>query len=350
MTIFNREAQRMTGYTLEEVSAFPLRAGLPLEQSPLAPLGVGMLEVLNSPGEVKESVAQILKKDRTLLPVSYRINQLVEGPEMLGATAVFMEQKEAVREPARREDIDYQLLLRSLGSRIERLYAHPLSRVIEHVRMMDLDAWARSRDEVVRVLEVGSGALTGLLEDVEQYLNCVTSREWDEPCDCDLGSMVDEIVDGVLRQPYAQGVVVAVNLSTLPPAFGYERMVRSALEKVLENACAAAAGGGRRVEVVGHAGNGVVRVEVRDTGPGVPVDVRESIYNPFFTSREGHSGLGLAIAARVMRRLGGRVGLADSDKGALFFLEFPASPAPGSTDEQAGPEGGPGEQAGSEGG
>ena len=339
VTIFNREAQRLTGHSLDDVTTLRLQAGVPLEQSPFGQIGQAIIEAI-SDGEAAEGKAVVLRKDRTLLPVVYKVSPLVEGSEILGATAVFIEEKQLAPEPAPGESVDFQLLLRSLGSRIERLYTHPLSRVIEHVRAMDLDVWSRSRDEVVRVLEVGSHALMGLLEDVEHYLNCVTSREWDEPTECDLSSIVAEVVDDVLRRPEARGVVAAVNLAGLPPAFGYERMVRSALEQVLINSCIASASGGRRVEVGGSAGGGFVRVNIKDTGPGVPTDIREAIFNPFYTSVEGHSGMGLAIVKRVMERLGGTVGLADSDTGALFFLEFPTSRGLAGNEHTAGVEGG----------
>jgi len=116
-------------------------------------------------------------------------------------------------------------------------------------------------------------------------------------------------------------------------------MINMALEQVIENACLAAVDGGKKVEVSGGRGDGYVRVEVADTGGGVPADARESIYQPFFTLREGRSGLGLSIAQRVMERLGGRVGLASCEPGAVFFLELPASP------EAVGGEGGMGPAA-----
>ncbi len=330
VVIFNREAQRLTGYSFAEVSHAPLQSGLSLEQSPLGPLQQGLLQALQAPStSITEGDASIMRKDKSLLSVSYRINPLVEGSAALGATAVFMERKEPSRESSGKDDVDFQLLLRSLGSRIERLYMQPLARVIEHVRIMDLDDWARSRDDMVKVLEAGAGALMGLLEDVEQYLNCVAFREWDSPAEWDLGPMVAEVVEQVLRLPESEGVMVSVNLGGLPPAFGYERMMRSALEQVLENACIASAEGDKRVEVTSRVKEGFARVEVRDTGPGVPDESREYIYQPFFTTREGRSGLGLAVVKRVMQKLGGRVGHAKAARGAIFFLEFPTSPATG---------------------
>ena len=53
--------------------------------------------------------------------------------------------------------------------------------------------------------------------------------------------------------------------------------------------------------------NGVVEIRVRDNGPGIADDVRDRIFNPFFTTQEGvmGAGLGLTIAADVARRAGG---------------------------------------------
>jgi signal transduction histidine kinase len=329
ITVFNREAQRLTGYTPDEVPTIDRRPGLTLEQRPLGQLEQGILDVLNDPSSVREGDALILKKDRTLMPVSFRANPLLEGPNVVGATVVFTEEKEPSRASSSREDLDYQLLLRSLGSRIEMLFIHPLARVIEQVRGMDADEWARAREEFLRGVEAGSGALSNLLEDVEQYLSCVTLREWDAPAECDTAAAVAEVVERVLRSPESEGVVVSVKMADTPPAFGFERMIKTALEKVVENACLAAADGGKKVEVSARSVEGAVRVEIADTGPGVDEDTSEFIFHPFFTTREGRSGLGLPTARRVVDRLEGRLGLAESESGALFFLEFPCSPPPG---------------------
>ena len=70
---------------------------------------------------------------------------------------------------------------------------------------------------------------------------------------------------------------------------------------------------------------------VEDDGPGVPVDVRDHIFEPFAradTSRSpriGGVGLGLAIVKRIMDLHGGNVWVDDSELGgAQFRLEFPA--------------------------
>jgi len=323
---FNREAQRLTGYTFAEKTQALLRPEVPLDQNPLGPLEHGMLEVLANPSTVREGDAIIMKTDMAILPISYRIYPLVDGTDVVGAACVFMEAKGADGE-SRKGTVDYQVLLRSLGARVERVYTHPLSRVIERLRGMNIDDWSRSREDLIHVLEAGQSTLLGLLEDLEQYLNCTTTREWDRATGHDIAEITADVVRQVLAQPALAGVRVSVKLSGLDRVFGFDRMIRTALEQVIENASIAARLGDNRVEVTGRDEGGNVRVEVRDWGPGLSRDSREYMFMPFFTDWEGRSGLGLSMVKRVMQRLGGRVGLSEVEGGAMFFLEFPTAPS-----------------------
>ena len=67
-------------------------------------------------------------------------------------------------------------------------------------------------------------------------------------------------------------------------------------------------------------------VEIRDSGPGIPAEFREKIFERFWrgeASKEG-AGLGLAIVRRIMHALNGTVSVADAHEGgAQFTLQFP---------------------------
>ncbi|MBE0617663.1 MAG: hypothetical protein IH608_07030 [Proteobacteria bacterium] len=87
-----------------------------------------------------------------------------------------------------------------------------------------------------------------------------------------------------------------------------------------------AAPGGLRVTVTAAEGPQGIKVSVGDDGPGVPAAVAERIFEPFFTAKEGGTGLGLATVHRIMENHGGSVRLADgATKGATFELLFPGS-------------------------
>ena len=70
-----------------------------------------------------------------------------------------------------------------------------------------------------------------------------------------------------------------------------------------------------------------VQLEISDNGPGIPEDLRERIFDPFFSTKanSGGMGLGLAISMRLAEDLGGSLSVrANSPKGAMFELCLPA--------------------------
>ncbi len=76
-------------------------------------------------------------------------------------------------------------------------------------------------------------------------------------------------------------------------------------------------------ELHGEPGVGVV---VEDTGPGVPPESREQIFNPFFTSKKDGVGLGLSIVAKIVDDHRGSIRLEDNiPHGARFHVFFPAT-------------------------
>ena len=68
--------------------------------------------------------------------------------------------------------------------------------------------------------------------------------------------------------------------------------------------------------------DGLAVVEVWDQGPGVPDDVRETLFDPFVTTKPGGTGLGLAIASRVARAHGAEVEVEHRPGETVFRVRF----------------------------
>ena len=89
-----------------------------------------------------------------------------------------------------------------------------------------------------------------------------------------------------------------------------------------------------------------VQVIVRDHGPGIPADRADRIFEPYFTTKDAGTGLGLAVSYSVVARHGGWLGLRDAGApGATFAIELPARPGavPGrAADTDPQPPGDPG--------
>lgn len=101
---------------------------------------------------------------------------------------------------------------------------------------------------------------------------------------------------------------------------GNPRLLRRMLRNLLENARRHGGGGPAEVEVR-RAASGA-EVDVLDRGPGVPSDLAERIFEPFFRlpgAPDGGAGLGLSIARQVARRHGGDVSCAPREGGGTRF-------------------------------
>jgi signal transduction histidine kinase len=108
---------------------------------------------------------------------------------------------------------------------------------------------------------------------------------------------------------------------TLPPIVGDHYQLCQVVTNLLINALEALDGGGRiRIEARERPANDQMQpraivVNVADDGPGIPADIAERIFNPFFTTKHQGSGLGLAIVRKIVDAHDGRIDL-DSTPGA----------------------------------
>jgi signal transduction histidine kinase len=130
----------------------------------------------------------------------------------------------------------------------------------------------------------------------------------------------------------------------LPPLSVDGRQLRQALVNLLANAVQAMPRGGtlavRTLREGAH-----LRVEVCDSGPGVPAELRQRVFEPFYTTKATGTGLGLAVVRRIAESHGGSTEvLPGPGGGACFVLRIPIEPPAGAepgAGATAPPEGAP---------
>lgn len=122
----------------------------------------------------------------------------------------------------------------------------------------------------------------------------------------------------------------------LPPVQGDEIILQQIILNLVTNAIQSMSqqpASLRRLDIqTAWDGASVVRIDVRDTGIGLPADLGERIFEPFITTKANGSGLGLSIARTLAQRLGGSIE-ADGEEhgGAHFTIRLPCR-----REEQAG--------------
>ena len=155
---------------------------------------------------------------------------------------------------------------------------------------------------------------------------------------------VNGVVSRTLRMRQYQFVEAAVHVETdlgedLPAVMGDARQLQQVCLNLLTNAVQAMAPqGGGTLRLHSSVVNGVVRLDVSDTGPGIPPDNRAHIFEPFFTTkREGEgTGLGLSVSYGIITAHGGTIEIAETGTaGTTFRVTLPSVSQPPSDAESA---------------
>jgi len=145
----------------------------------------------------------------------------------------------------------------------------------------------------------------------------------------DVNAIVDNLVSFEREQLLARGVRIEVELArALPRVLIDDQQVRQALLNLLRNAADAVADGDRdggtiRLSTALSPDGTGVHIVVEDDGPGMPEGAADRIFDPFFSTKRGGTGLGLALTLQIVRDHGGSIEVDSSPgHGARFTVRL----------------------------
>jgi len=104
----------------------------------------------------------------------------------------------------------------------------------------------------------------------------------------------------------------------LPAISADPEQLKEVLVNLVINACEAMEGGGKIVisekfQPAVNPGERMIKIAIRDNGPGIPVGIQEKVLEPFFTTKDEGTGLGLSIAVRILEEHGGKLEIASKE-------------------------------------
>jgi signal transduction histidine kinase len=143
-----------------------------------------------------------------------------------------------------------------------------------------------------------------------------------------LDRILDEAVAAALAGTDDRIALVREVPNALPLIPMDARLIRQAILNVALNAVQAMSEGGTLTVRARLAGDTAV-VELADTGPGIPSELRRRIFEPFFTTKATGTGLGLTVLKRILDDHRGRVEVRGGEqRGTVFALHLPLGCAP----------------------
>jgi len=200
---------------------------------------------------------------------------------------------------------------------------NPLNAIALHLDLLREKAGAPD-EELEKEIDILSNEVRRLNRVVKTFLDF--SRPVDVHFqDADLAALAKEVVD--LMMPQARSARISLALvAPLEPAHlrADPDMIKQAILNLMTNAMEAMKDGGELRVQVGRP-EGAVSLEIADSGPGIPQQLRDKVFQLYFTTKTRGSGIGLAMTYRAVQLHNGTIAFdSEEGKGTTFRLQFPA--------------------------
>ncbi len=236
-----------------------------------------------------------------------------------------------LRDPEATRQIGRQLQTADRLSAISRLtsgVAHevknPLNAILMHVELAKLKL-SHGDYDVASQMDVISSEILRLDRVVKTFLDFTRPVQLNLT-DVPLGTFVRELAELARPQAAASGIDVAVETGPEPILITVDQdLFRQAALNIVVNAIEAMPHGGRLQFWSGVRAD-MAEIRITDTGPGIPSEIQDKIYNLYFTTKQTGSGIGLSMTFRIIQLHDGTMTLeSEPGKGTTFSLRIPVA-------------------------
>jgi C4-dicarboxylate-specific signal transduction histidine kinase len=159
-------------------------------------------------------------------------------------------------------------------------------------------------------------------------LSRFSRQQGSNPTTVHLSDVIDSVVELRQRRLQEQNISLTVqDAASLPVTAVFTELQQVVLNFMInaEQAVVSRGPSERRIAIRTRDESAGVRLEVEDSGPGVPPEHESKLFQPFFTTKpigEG-TGLGLSVSYGIIRHTGGTIGYTHGESGAIFYFELP---------------------------
>jgi two-component system, NtrC family, sensor kinase len=330
--IFNNMAAELFGYSVEEaLESLDIRNIYPNQKAH------EVMQVLRSDeyggrGKLRSYQVEVLGQSGERIPISLNASIVYEGDREVATIGFFHDMRETNRMKEELEKTQLQLLqsekmasLGKLAAGVAHQLNNPLGGIILYTRLAleDYDLEAGARKDLLRVVvdaERCRNTVKELLEFTRQTRHLMQPN--------DINRAITRTLFLLENHPLLQNIIIEKDLdAVLPLVFSDIQQLNHLFMNIFLNAAQAMKGKGElNVKTVYLPDTEQVRIEISDTGPGIPEDILPHIFAPFFTTKpEGEgTGLGLSLAYGIVENQGGKIEARSvPGEGATFIIELP---------------------------
>ncbi|SCZ79702.1 PAS domain-containing sensor histidine kinase [Acidaminobacter hydrogenoformans] len=321
ITLFNRAAEEMTGFSAEDrigtsIDVFLEDLGLDLKAQ--------MDQALDFGRTYKEIGAsmQVEQGDRRYLRMG--VSPVVDGAgETIGAVFLF---RDVTRQVLMEDELRREDRIRAFGelsASIIHDIGNPLAGIANLIELVRSENCPEPlKDEVLNLLESEVSGLNSMVINFLEFTRSSGKTRTKEK----LATMLENTLR--LMQSEISEKQVDIKLSPmedLPEIFVDKRAIKQVLFNLIRNAVQAVApAAGGQIDIDAVVDLKTVRISIKDNGAGMDENQLEKLFQPFNTTREEGTGLGLFIAYNIIREHGGRIHAnSEPGRGTEFVVVLP---------------------------
>ncbi|MBT4769366.1 MAG: PAS domain S-box protein [Rhodospirillaceae bacterium] len=342
---FNPAAENLFGYEAVEVIGQNVKILMP---QPYRDEHDGYLHNYIETGQQKiigigrEVIAQ--RKNGETFPIDLAVSEIKSGNRQIftGVIRDISEQKEYettlrnAKETAETADRIKSEFLAVMSHEVRT----PMNGVLGMLELLMESTVSESQRDYINIARESGESLLSILNDILDFSKMEAGKLDLEIDEFDIHSAIDEVVQLLAPRAHAKGIEITafVPVDVPIPLMGDEGRLRQVLLNLVGNSIKFTMSGVISVKATienESADQLGLRVEVSDTGIGIPREAQDSLFeqftqaDPSHTRRFGGTGLGLAITRKIVSAMGGEIGFVSKEgEGSSFFFNLPLRKAP----------------------
>ena len=246
------------------------------------------------------------------------------GQELLGTVISVRDVTEKSLMEQRLRRMERYMGLGSVAAGLQHEIKNPLSALSLHVQLLS-EALQRERlspsiQEILNVLNTETRRITGVLEGFRDFASVAELIR----SEVDLVAVIEKLVRLIEPQAKQSNVRVVIDrpAGRSPRLYLDQSRIEQVLLNLALNAIEAMPGGGVLTFRIQDAAESVA-IDVADTGRGIPPDLLDKIFDPYFTTRPTGTGMGLALSEKIVRQHNGTIDVQTDSAGTTFTISLP---------------------------
>jgi PAS domain S-box-containing protein len=315
----NPTAEMTLGYATQEVAGFPVENVLIGSDSFLGALRMS-LKSYSSQGMQNITLhrrnGQAFTADLQIFPV--RVNE-----EMVNVVLLVRDLSEREANRTRTQQLEQRALLGEITAIFAHEVRNPINNISTGLQLMSYNLpEGDPNQELVDRLQNDCTRLTHLMESVLSFAKPVEYKI--------IPTSIPELLKRIIERwrPRMARLNVESHFKAeagTPAALADARALDQVFTNLLSNALNAMKETGGTLAIRVEPDDRWVNISISDTGPGIPPETREKIFEPFYTTSPQGTGLGLAITKRIVTAHKGQISVESFPGGTIFNVKLPAS-------------------------